>query len=318
MNALGWLVVGIGSCTAFFSVLALGLHLFSHDQLAGRLKAVAERRRELSARELERLASGGRFQAKRHVGLMKAVIAKLNLQEMLEARDLKVKLARAGYRNSTAAVTFIFARVALPVVLMALTLLYVYSPTFADETTSTRLSVALVAFIAGSFLPPLWLTNLIQRRQKLLVRAFPEALDLMVICVEAGQSVEGSLLRVTDELGPSSPALAEEIGLTAAELAFLGDRRQAWDNLAERTGIAQFKSLATALVQSEKYGTPVSQALRVLAQENREARMALAEKKGAALPAKLTVPMICFFLPVLFLVIGGPAAIQIIALNAGN
>lgn len=318
MNPLAWLVVGVGAIAAFFSVLALGLHLTSRDQLAGRLKAVAARRRELSARELERLSSGNRFQAKRHVGLMKAVIAKLNLQEMLEARELKVKLARAGYRNGSAAVSFIFARVALPVVLMVLTLLYLYTPGFKDYQTSTRISLALVAFIAGSFLPALWLSNLIQRRQKLLIRAFPEALDLMVICVEAGQSVEGALLRVTDELGPSSPALAEEIGLTAAELAFLGDRRQAWDNLAERTGIAQFKSLATALVQSEKYGTPVSQALRVLAQENREARMAAAEKKGAALPAKLTVPMICFFLPVLFLVIGGPAAIQLIALKAAH
>lgn len=314
MTPLGWLIVGVGSLAAFLSVLALGLHLFSRDQLAGRLKAVAARRRELSARELERV-SAGRFQAKRHIGMMKAVIAKLNLQEMLEARDLKMKLARAGFRSNNAGVTFIFARVAMPLVMMALALLYVYSPGFGNHPTSTRLSIALLAFIAGSFLPTLWLVNHTQRRQKLLVRAFPEALDLMVICVEAGQSVEGALLRVTDELGPSSPALAEEIGLTAAELAFLGDRRQAWDNLAERTDIPQFKSLATTLVQSEKYGTPVGQALRVLAQENREARMAAAEKKGAALPAKLTVPMICFFLPVLFLVIGGPAVIQILALR---
>lgn len=317
MAPIAWLIVGVGSLAAFVSVLALGLHLTSRDQFAGRLKSVAARRRELSARERERL-SGGRFQAKRHVGMMKAVIARLNLQEVLEARELKVKLARAGCRNPTAAVTFIFARVALPVVLMILSLLYLYSPGFEDLTTATRLTIALTAFIAGSFLPPLWLINLTQRRQKLLIRAFPEALDLMVICVEAGQSVEGALLRVTEELGPSAPALAEEIGLTAAELAFLGDRRQAWDNLAERTGVAPFKSLATTLVQSEKYGTPVGQALRVLAQENRDARMAAAEKKGAALPAKLTVPMICFFLPVLFLVIGGPAAIQIIALRAGH
>lgn len=318
MAPLEWLMIGIGSAAAFCSVLAVGLHLTSRDQLAGRLKAVAERRRALSAQELDRIAGAGRFQAKRHVGMMKAVIAKLNLQELLEARELKLKLARAGYRHANAAVTFIFARVALPVVLMALALLYVYSPGFGDHPNTTRLMVALSAFIVGSFLPPIWLSNLAQRRKKLLVRAFPEALDLLVICVEAGQSVEGALLRVTDELGPASPSLAEEIGLTAAELAFLGDRRQAWDNLAERTGIPQFKSLATTLVQSEKYGTPVGQALRVLAQENREARMAAAEKKGAALPAKLTVPMICFFLPVLFLVIGGPAAIQIIALRAGH
>lgn len=317
MAPLEMLIVAIGSLAAFASVMALGLHLLSHDQLAGRLKAVAARRRELSARERERLAGGGRFQPRRHVGLMKAVIARLNLQQMLEAKDLRLKLARAGCRGNNAAVTFIFSRVALPVVLMALALLYTASPGLADSL-STRLMVALSAFIAGSYLPSVWLANMAQRRQQALTRAFPEALDLMLISVEAGQSVEGALLRVTEELGASSPALAEEIGLTAAELAFLGDRRQAWDNLAERTGVPQFKSLATVLMQSEKYGTAIGQALRVLAQETRDSRMAAAEKKAAALPAKLTVPMISFFLPVLFLVICGPAAIQIIQYRAGG
>ena len=279
---------------------------------------MAARRRELSARERERLGVG-RFQVKRHVGLMKAVIARLNLQEMLEARELRLKLARAGCRGGNAAVTFIFARVALPAVLLVLALVYTASvPSFATMPTTNRLMVALCAFIAGSYVPSLWLLNATQRRQKVLTRAFPEALDLLVICVEAGQSVEGALLRATEELGPSSPALAEDLGLTAAELAFLGDRRQAWDNLAQRTGVASFKTLATTLVQSEKYGTPVGQALRVLAQETRDARMAAAEKKAAALPAKLTVPMITFFLPVLFLVIAGPAAIQVMRLRGGG
>ena len=318
MAAMEILIVAVGSLAAFVSVMAVGLQVLSRDQLAGRLKAVAARRRELSARERDRLG-GGRFQAKRHVGLMKAVIARLNLQQMLEARDLKVTLARAGYRGSNAAVGFIFARVALPVVSMAAVLLYTASvPAFADTPGTTRLMAALAAFIAGSYLPVLWLVNMTQRRQFVLTRAFPEALDLLVICVEAGQSVEGALMRATEELGPSSAVLAEELGLTAAELAFLGDRRQAWDNLAERTGIPQFKSLATALVQSEKYGTPVGQALRVLAQETRDSRMAAAEKKAAALPAKLTVPMIIFFLPVLFLVIAGPAAIQVMQFRAGG
>ncbi|CAA7625893.1 type II secretion system F family protein [Magnetospirillum sp. UT-4] len=317
MAAMEILIVTVATLAAFVSVLALGVPLASRDQLAGRLKAVAERRRELSASQRERLG-GGRFQPRRHVGLMKAVIARLNLQELLEARDLKLKLARAGYRGNTAAVTFIFSRVALPVVLLVAALLYVYSPAFGDRPATTRLMVALSAFIAGSYVPALWLANLVQRRRQALTRAFPEALDLMVICVEAGQSVEGALIRVTEELGSSSPALAEEMGLAAAELAFLGDRRLAWDNLAERTGLPLFKSLATALVQSEKYGTPVSQALRVLAQETRESRMAAAEKKAAALPAKLTVPMITFFLPVLFLVIAGPAVIQVMQFRAGG
>jgi tight adherence protein C len=162
------------------------------------------------------------------------------------------------------------------------------------------------------------LTNTITKRQQALSRSFPDALDLMVICVEAGVSIEAAFQRVTEEMVESTPVIAEEIALTSAELAFLGDRRQAYENLAERTGLPAIKSLCTALLQSERYGTPVSVALRVLAQENREARMAAAEKKAAALPAKLTVPMIIFFLPVLFMVIIGPAAIQVSRILGGH
>jgi tight adherence protein C len=136
-------------------------------------------------------------------------------------------------------------------------------------------------------------------------------MDLLVICVDAGLSMEGALNRVVEEMVQAAPDLAEELGLCTAELAFLSDRRVAWENLAERTGLPEIKTLSTTVIQSEKYGTPVSQGLKVLAQENREARMANAEKKAAALPAKLTVPMIIFFLPVLFMVIIGPAAIQV-------
>jgi tight adherence protein C len=143
-----------------------------------------------------------------------------------------------------------------------------------------------------------------------MTATFPDMLDLLVICVEAGLSIEAAFTRVTEEIADSSPVLAEEIGLTSAELTFLGDRSKAYANLSARTGLPAAKSLATALIQSERYGTPVSVALKVLAQENRDDRMAKAEKKAGALPAQLTVPMIVFFLPVLFLVIIGPAIIQ--------
>ena len=174
-----------------------------------------------------------------------------------------------------------------------------------------RALILVGAMTVGAYLPKIMLANAIQKRQFAVARAFPDALDLMVICVDAGLSVESSLGRVVEELGMTAPELAEEFALTSAELAFLGDRRHAWENLAERTGLPQVKSLSTTLLQSEKYGTPVSQALKVLGQENRETRMSNAEKKAAALPAKLTVPMIVFFLPVLFMVIAGPAAIQV-------
>jgi tight adherence protein C len=143
------------------------------------------------------------------------------------------------------------------------------------------------------------------------MRAFPDALDLMLICVEAGMSIESSFTRVANEIGSQSPELAEELGLTTAELSYLPDRRQAFDNLAKRCGHAGVKAVATALNQAEKYGTPLGAALRVTANENREMRMQEAERKAASLPAKLTVPMIIFFLPCLFVVILGPAIISI-------
>jgi tight adherence protein C len=307
------LIVLVAAVAAFASVLAVGLPLMSRDQLASRLKAVAARRQELSARQRDALGGRRRFQPSRRVGLMKAVLDRLKLQDMLEARGVKARLAQAGWRHPSAVVTYIFSRVAVPVLLLALGLVYA-TTVFHASPPATKMLIVAGAVAIGVYLPQILLTNAVQKRQAALARSFPDALDLMVICVEAGLSIETALQRVTEELGAGAPEMAEEIGLTAAELAFLGDRRQAWDNFAERTGLPQVKSLATALVQSEKYGTPVGQALKVLAQENREARMSTAEKKAAALPAKLTVPMIVFFLPVLFIVIAGPAAIQVMGM----
>ena len=308
---LSTLVTMIAAVAAFASVMAVGLSVTDRSQLSSRLKAVAAKRQELSVRQRDALKPAARRQPpRRHVGVMRAVLARLKLQDRLEGKDIRAKLAQAGWRAPSAAVTYAFSRVASPVLLFALALLYANSA-LAHARPAVRVGAVLGGLVLGVWLPRILLANAVQKRQKVLERAFPDTLDLMVICVEAGLSVEGALLRVTDEVGESCPEMAEEVGLTAAELAFLGDRRTAWDNLADRTGLPQVKSLCTALVQAEKYGTPVGQALRVLAQENRESRMAAAEKKAAALPAKLTVPMIVFFLPVLFLAIAGPAAIQI-------
>lgn len=301
------LIIAVAALAAFASVLAVGLPLMSRDQWAGRVRAIAGRRQELSQRQRAALKSNGR-----RVELMKAVLGRLDLHDRLQARELKGRLAQAGWRHSSAAVTYMFSQLVLPLLLAVVAMFYV-TTLFAHLPLMTRGLIVVLATGLGAWLPSLLLTNAVQKRQMAVARTFPDALDLMVICVEAGLSVEGALGRVTDEMGESAPILAEEIGLTAAELAFLADRRQAWDNLALRTGLPQVKSLATALVQADKYGTPVGQALKVLAQANRDARMAAAEKKAAALPAKLTVPMIVFFLPVLFMVIAGPAAIQVMA-----
>ncbi len=185
---------------------------------------------------------------------------------------------------------------------------------FPDKPIGVRLIAVAGMGLLGYLMPQILLSNAVQKRQKALSRAFPDALDLIVICVESGMSIEAAFAKVTDQMGETSPEMAEEMGLTSAELAFLSDRRQAFENLSDRTGLPAFKALATTLLQAERYGTPIANGLRVLAQENREARMSIAERKAAALPAQLTVPMIIFFLPVLFIVVVGPAAIQVIAL----
>jgi tight adherence protein C len=175
--------------------------------------------------------------------------------------------------------------------------------------------MCLVATYIGMQLPYLFLKNRIARRQQSIRRAFPDALDLLLICVESGMSIETAFRKVSQEIGTQSVPLGEELTLTTAELSYLPDRRQAYENLAKRTDMEGVKSVCVALQQSERYGTPLGHTLRVLAQENRDMRMSEAEKKAAALPPKLTVPMILFFLPVLFIVILGPAAIKVMAIQ---
>jgi tight adherence protein C len=183
---------------------------------------------------------------------------------------------------------------------------------FKDLSTQMRLTTTVIAAIAGYYLPVVLLKNLVMKRQKSIQRAWSDALDLLLICVEAGMAIEPALQRVSREIGSASVPLAEELTLTVAELSYLQDRRKAFENLAKRTGLSTVKAVVTSLIQSERYGTPLGTALRVLAQENRDVRMFEAERKAAALPPRLTVPMILFFLPVIFVVILGPAIITVL------
>ncbi len=310
------IIILLAALGAFVSVIAVGLPFVERDQLGARLKAVSAKRQELSQKQRESFQQRTRFQPKRHVGLMKAVLDRLNLREMLDSRELKMALAQAGWRRQSAAVTFVFARMTAPILVTVATLAFVSSsPSFADKSFSIKMMICSIGAGIGYFLPQILLKNAVTKRQQVINRAFPDALDLLVICVEAGLSIEAAFNRVTEEMAENNPEMAEEMGLTAAELAFLSERRVAYENLSERTGLPAVKSLATALGQAEKYGTSISNALRVIAQETRDSRMAAAEKKAAALPAQLTVPMIVFFLPVLFLVIAGPAAIKTMGLE---
>ena len=298
---------------ALAGVAAVSMALLRRDRQAVRLKAVAERRRQLAAQNTDTLRAKSRPGPKKKKSAVQEMLEKLKLLQADSTRELKRKLMAAGWRDPGIPAKFVAATLGLPIGFAGIAALYVTGP-LAAQPVMVKAAIAAGAAAFGFFLPRILLTNAINKRRTAITKAFPDALDLMVICVEAGVSVEAAFNRVTEEMIGSAPELAEEVGLAAAELAFLPDRRQAFENLADRTGIPAVKSLATTLLQSEKYGTPVAVGLRVLSQENREARMAAVEKKAAALPAQLTVPMILFFLPVLFLVIAGPAAIRVAGL----
>ena len=208
---------------------------------------------------------------------------------------------------------FMFFQIVMPVLVGIGTMLYLTYLNDHGHEPTMRIGLSIGAALIGYYLPTLFVYNIVQKRKDSIRKAWPDALDLLLICVQSGMSIEAAFKLVSSEIGTQSIPLAEELTLTTAEMSYLQERRQAYENLGIRTGLEGVKSVTTSLMQAERYGTPLSQALRVLAQENRDMRMAEAERKAAALPPKLTVPMITFFLPVLFVVILGPAIIQALA-----
>ena len=245
--------------------------------------------------------------------VMRNTIEKFRMQDMLENTELRMKLARAGFRGPKAPIVFLFFRLVAPFLMGFAALLY-FAVIYPGPFESPRHPmIACIVMLIGYALPNVLLKNLTQKRAVKMQRAFPDALDLTVICVESGMSIEKSFRMVSEEIALQGPELASEIALTNAELAYLGDRSAAYDNFSRRTGLQAVKALTSAMIQAERYGTPIASALRVLSEESRGERMSIAERKAASLPAKLTVPMIVFFLPVLFIVIIGPAAIQVMA-----
>jgi tight adherence protein C len=229
--------------------------------------------------------------------------------------EARLKLVQAGYRGQAPYVTYLFFRMVTPVAALLFTAFYIFVVLQLDYPTSMKLGMCIGAAYLGMHLPLMLLKSKIQKRQLSIKRAFPDTLDLLLICVESGMSIEAAFRKVSEEIGSQSVALAEELTLTTAELSYLPDRRQAYENLAKRTDLDGVKSVCMALQQAERYGTPLSTMLRTMAQENRDMRMSEAEKRAAALPPKLTVPMILFFLPVLFVVILGPAVIKVMAIK---
>jgi tight adherence protein C len=296
------------------TIITLGMTFVEGDNLARRMRAVSIEREAIRARERERLgkSAGQRVSLRQQpTAYMKKVVDRLNLSSWLGTETAKLRLAMAGYRGKQAETAFLFFRLVSPIGLFLFTLFYAFVVIGDKYSVMVRLVAVVGALYLGIKLPEIFLKNQTSKRQLSMRRAIPDAMDLLLICVESGVSIEHAFRKVAAEVGSQSVALAEELTLTTAELSYLQERRQAFENLANRTGVDAIKAITTALVQAERYGTPVGVALRVLAQESRDQRMNEAEKKAAALPPKLTVPMILFFLPVLFVVILTPALIQI-------
>ena len=315
VNDKQMMIMLFAAVAAVATVLTLAMPLVSTNSLDKRMKAVASERDKIRQRERERMV-----REKEKISLrqspkqyMKTVVERFNLTKWLAQEQAREKLVQAGYRGQAPYITFLFFRMIMPVVVLLIAVFYLFVVIELDQPLLIKISICVFAAYAGIQLPYLFLKNKISKRQLSIKRAFPDALDLLLICVESGMSIEAAFRRVSGEIGSQSIALAEELTLATAELSYLQDRRQAYENLGKRIDLEGVKAVCLALQQAERYGTSLAQTLRVLAQENRDMRMTEAEKKAAGLPPKLTVPMILFFLPVLFVVILGPAAIRVMA-----
>ncbi|WP_137129673.1 type II secretion system F family protein [Rhizobium sp. FY34] len=298
----------------FATVYSLVLPMFEGRDLDKRMRAVSSEREQIRARERARLSaetSRGSLRSQSSQPV-RQIVERFNLRKALVDDNTVNRLKAAGYRTQNSLNIFLVCRFLLPFLFLTAAAIWIFGMgNMAQRPFAIRLLVTIVFAYVGFYAPNIYISNRVSKRQHSIKRAWPDALDLMLICVESGISLEAAMRRVAEEMAQQSPELAEEMVLTTAELSFLPDRRVALDNLAVRTQLDIVKAVTTALIQAERYGTPVAQALRVLAQEGRDERMNEAEKKAAALPPKLTVPMILFFLPVLVAVILGPAGIQV-------
>jgi len=304
------------AAAAFLGVVAAAWPYLSSDNLAIRMKNIEGERERIRKREREKLAAAADVTlTKKPPKLYQTIFDGLNLAKQAEDGRAARMLLMAGFRGQAPIVTFLSVRIIAPVILFVIALGYI--PVVLKPNLPLPVIVLVAAAIGslGYFAPGLYVRNRITKRQKSIRRAWPDALDLLLISVEAGMSAESAFRKVAEEIANRSVELAEELSITTAELSYLQDRRAAFDNLATRTGLDVVRAVVTSLIQAERYGTSLGQSLRVLAKEMRDQRMSEAERKAAALPPKLTVPMIVFFLPVLFVIILVPALIQISGLE---
>jgi len=302
-------VTAMAAVSAFLTVLAVWFGLIVPQQGLRRVKELAQRREQLKAGVI---GPTHRKDRQASTSFMRGVVTSLNLQRSQRAELITRKLANAGWRTNDALVRYLFFKATMPIIMGIVAVIALYGLNLYHLSNPMKMLATAGAVMLGFVGPDLFIRNAVQKRQKALKKALPDALDLMVICAEAGLSLDAMLKRVSDEFAQSSPELAEELQLTSLEVGFLPDRRTALQNLSQRTNLPGIRGVVNALIQSDKYGTPLSQSLRVLSAEFREERMLRAEEKAARLPAMMTVPMIVFILPPLFIVLIGPAILRVI------
>jgi tight adherence protein C len=314
---INFLIAIMSAVSAFSAFILVSWPYLMPDTLGARMKKVRDEREDIRARERSKLHGDAllslRTEPKK---IFKDILNRLNLWGELNNTVMVKKLRMAGYRGQSPVVTFVAAQVIIPGLIFVATTVFAFVvPKQVEYPFFAKLSAVMAATLVGYYAPGLYIKNKVNKRQTAVRRAWPDALDLLLICVESGMGLESALAKVADEIVVQCPELAQEFTLMTAELSYLSDRHKAYENLAERIGLDAVKALVISLKQSEKYGTSLGQSLRVLAQETRDQRMSAAEKKAAALPPKLTVPMIVFFLPVLFAIIMTPALIQVFNLR---
>jgi tight adherence protein C len=323
---LGFDVIFVGTVLAAIAALSVALAIYAavtvRDPMVKRVKALNDRREELKAGIVTASAKKRTSLVRKSetTDRMREALAGMKVLQDSQLKQAQQKLSQAGYRNKEWAVAVIFARLVAPVVLGSLGLvLFYWTESFPDWGSFKRFSAFAALVILGYKGPDLWLQNKINKRTHEVRKGLPDALDLLVICAEAGLTVDAAFNRVAKELGRAYPELGDEFALTAIELSFLTERRMAFENLAYRVDLEAVRGVVTTMIQTERYGTPLASSLRVLSAEFRNDRMMRAEEKAARLPAIMTVPLILFILPVLFIVILGPAACSISdAFSAGG
>ena len=306
------IVAGMAAMSVFFATIVVSWSYLVPDRLGARMRQMTDEREAIRIRERRKLQAGThstlRTEPKK---IFKDIFDRMNLAKQAEDGAMVQRLRMAGYRGQGPVVTFLAIRLIMPFVLFAIADFYIFVVLQLQYPFFLKLSIVIAAALFGYYAPAIYVKNRIAKRQKSIRRAWPDALDLLLICVESGMGIESAFRKVSEEIGPQSMELAEELSLTTAELSYLPERRKAFENLALRTGLDSVKAVVTSLIQAEKYGTPVGQSLRVLAQEQPGHAHERSREESGGVPPKLTVPMILFFMPVLFAMIITPAAIQI-------